>query len=301
LKWRSQEIDSFTVCNPIGYNRGMEREKRLMMRLIRLALEEDRAAADVTTGALARYDGPTKARVFAKAAGVISGTVPFTAVFHAVDRRTRIEILKGDGEGVQPGETIVRIAGSESSILRAERTALNFLQHLSGIATRTRQFVDALSDLPVKLLDTRKTTPGMRCLEKKAVRDGGGSNHRANLEEMALIKENHIAMAGGIGPAVEAVRAFAPGIPLEVEVRDLKELAEALALQVGWIMLDNFSAEQVREAVKINRGRAKLEVSGNVGIENLHQNGKLGVDLISSGALTHSAPALDVSLLIERE
>jgi nicotinate-nucleotide pyrophosphorylase (carboxylating) len=201
---------------------------------------------------------------------------------------------------VLPGDLVLEITGRESSILKGERAALNFLQRLSGVATLTRCFMDKLQPYRTVLLDTRKTTPGMRYLEKKAVRDGGGSNHRLNLEDMAMIKDNHIAMAGGIRPAVERVRTACPGKKIEVEVKDIPELEAALALGVEMVMLDNFPPDQVCRAVALNRGRAKLEISGNVTLENIAEKAASGVDFISVGALTHSFRSLDLSLKIVR-
>jgi nicotinate-nucleotide pyrophosphorylase (carboxylating) len=177
---------------------------------------------------------------------------------------------------------------------------LNFLQRLSGVATLTRQFVEELRPFAVELLDTRKTSPGMRYLEKKAVRHGGGRNHRMNLEDMAMVKDNHIAMAGGIAPAVQRVRAAYPGKKIEVEVKNIAELEEALDLGVDLVMLDNFPLDQARAAVAVNRGRARLEASGNVTLENIGEKAATGVDFISVGALTHSFRSLDLSLKIVR-
>lgn len=278
----------------------MDLERQCLERIVRLALEEDRARDDITTNALIGMDGPARAEVRAKADGIISGIDAFLLAMHLVDATLEIKVEKGDGEPVRPGDLVLEIRGRESSILKAERTALNFLQRLSGVATLTRAFVEKLKPFRAVLLDTRKTTPGMRYLEKKAVRDGGGRNHRLNLEDMAMVKDNHIAMAGGIRPAVELVRAACPGKQIEVEVKDIPELEEALALGVEMIMLDNFPLEQVGRAVALNRGRAKLEVSGNVTLENIAAKAATGVDFVSAGALTHSFHALDLSLKIVR-
>jgi nicotinate-nucleotide pyrophosphorylase (carboxylating) len=217
-----------------------------------------------------------------------------------VDARLEITIRQNDGSAVQAGDLVLEVSGRESSILKGERTALNFLQRLSGVATLTQAFVEKLAPYRAVLLDTRKTTPGMRYLEKKAVRDGGGRNHRLNLEDMAMVKDNHIAMAGGIRPAVERVRADRADKKIEVEVKDLPELEEALALGVEMIMLDNFPRDQIDRAVAVNRGRAKLEISGNVTLENIAEKAATGVDFISAGALTHSFRSLDMSLKIVR-
>jgi nicotinate-nucleotide pyrophosphorylase (carboxylating) len=278
----------------------MDIERSCLKKIIRLALEEDRVEADVTTTALLAFDGPARAEVRAKAAGVISGTSAFEKTMQCVDPDLQVTVAKVDGSSVLPGDLVLEIAGRESSILKGERTALNFLQRLSGVATLTREYVEKLKSCRAVLLDTRKTTPGMRYLEKKAVRDGGGRNHRLNLEDMALVKDNHIRMAGGIGPAVAAVRLAFPGKMIEVEVKNTAELEEALALGVDMVMLDNFGLETARQAVVLNRGRAKLEISGNVALENIAEKAAVGVDFISVGALTHSFRSLDLSLNIVR-
>ncbi|MCX6554742.1 MAG: carboxylating nicotinate-nucleotide diphosphorylase [Candidatus Aminicenantes bacterium] len=278
----------------------MDLEQSCLKKIILLALAEDRVEADVTTRSLLVFDRPARAKVRAKAAGVISGTEVFARTMHSVDPDLKITIAKADGSSVLPGDLVLEIVGRESSILKGERTALNFLQRLSGIATLTRRFVEKLRPYRTVLLDTRKTTPGMRYLEKQAVRDGGGSNHRLNLEDMAMVKDNHIAMAGGIRAAVELVRAACPGKKLEVEVKNIRELEEALALGVEMVMLDNFPPDLATQAVALNRGRAKLEISGNVTLENLAEKAASGVDFISVGALTHSFHSLDLSLDISR-
>jgi nicotinate-nucleotide pyrophosphorylase (carboxylating) len=278
----------------------MDLENQYLERIVRLALAEDRVQADITTNALIDLDGPARAEVRAKAAGVISGTEAFVQTMRQVDPGLEITVHKNDGSVVQAADLVLEVSGRESSILKAERTALNFLQRLSGVATLTRQFVEKLKPYRAVLLDTRKTTPGMRYLEKKAVRDGGGQNHRLNLEDMAMIKDNHIAMAAGIRPAVKRVHDACPDKKIEVEVKDLPELEEALALGVEMIMLDNFPLDQVSLAVALNRGRAKLEISGNVTLENIAAKAATGVDFISAGALTHSFHSLDLSLKIVR-
>ncbi len=278
----------------------MDLESQCLERIVRLALEEDRAQADVTTNALISLDGPARAEVRAKAAGIISGIEAFLLAMLLVDAALEIRVEKSDGDPVRPGDLVLEISGRESSILKAERTALNFLQRLSGVATLTQAFVEKLKPFRTVLLDTRKTTPGMRYLEKKAVRDGGGRNHRLNLEDMAMVKDNHIAMAGGIRPAVERVRAACPGKKIEVEVKDIPELEETLALGVEMIMLDNFPLDLVGRAVALNRGRAKLEISGNVTLENIADKAATGVDFVSAGVLTHSFRSLDLSLKIVR-
>jgi nicotinate-nucleotide pyrophosphorylase (carboxylating) len=273
-------------------------EREMMRRLVALALAEDGVDADVTTNALATFDRPARAEASAKAAGVISGCGPFVETFRQVDPGVRVEIVCGDGGEVEPGDVVARLSGSESSILKGERTALNFLQRLSGVATLTRRYVEALKPFKTVLLDTRKTTPGMRGLEKKAVRDGGGTNHRLNLADMAMVKDNHIAMAGSIAAAVAEVRRFSPAVRIEVEVKNLDELEQALACGIDWIMLDNFPPDLARRAVAAVSGRSKLEISGNVTLETIAERAALGVDFISVGALTHSFRSLDLSLNI---
>jgi nicotinate-nucleotide pyrophosphorylase (carboxylating) len=278
----------------------MDLERECLQKIVRLALEEDRARHDVTTGSLADLDRRARAEVRAKAAGVVSGIEPFLMVMREVDPALESEVFLGDGCEVKAGDLVLEVCGRESSILRAERTALNFLQRLSGVATLTRRFVEKLRPFRALLLDTRKTTPGMRYLEKQAVRHGGGRNHRLNLEDMAMVKDNHIAMAGGITPAVRRVRAAWPQKAIEVEVKDIAELEEALSLGVELVMLDNFPLELAAEAARLNRGRAKLEISGNVTLENVADKAATGVDFISVGALTHSFLSLDLSLKIVR-
>jgi len=271
--------------------------KTLTQQLIEMALLEDRVLTDVTTNSLLEFDRIVNARVTAKEEGNISGTRVFCDTFKTVDSQTEINILKEDGSRVKPGDTVLEIRGKESSILKAERTALNFLQRLSGIASLTAKFVQQLDSTGTTLLDTRKTTPGMRLLEKKAVKDGGGSNHRMDLEDMAMIKDNHIKMAGSISRAVEQVKEHAPGKKIEVEVKNLEELAEALAKDVHIIMLDNFRNQLLDDAVEMKKGHpVKYEISGNVTLETIAAKAVPGIDYISVGALTHSFKSLDLSL-----
>jgi nicotinate-nucleotide pyrophosphorylase (carboxylating) len=282
---------------------GQPFEEQLMQEIINLALTEDRVRDDVTTNSLKDYDNQVTAAVIAKENGIISGTGVFINTFITVDPLVSINVFKCDGREVKKGDIVLEIKGMESSILEAERTALNFLQRLSGIATLTKKFVDKLKPYHTTLLDTRKTTPGMRYLEKKAVRDGGGTNHRLNLEDMAMVKDNHIEMAGTISNAVKKIREKFPGKKIEVEVKNLTELDEALSLEVDMIMLDNFNIGMLKEAVQTvkqsqYRHRAKLEISGNVDLENIAEKAAVGVDFISVGALTHSFTSLDLSLKI---
>jgi nicotinate-nucleotide pyrophosphorylase (carboxylating) len=270
-------------------------------RLIGAALSEDlgERGMDVTTEAVVDKDLMGEARVIAKSRGVLSGTAAAERVFHMVRPPCEYFALVPDGARLEPGDEAVRIVGSLSSILMAERTALNFLQRLSGIATLTRRYADALAPYPgVTLLDTRKTTPGLRFLERAAVRDGGGHNHRDGLWDAILIKDNHVAAAGGVTEAIG--RARRARMPVEVEVDTLEQLVEALAAGAEMILLDNMSPEQMRRAVELTAGRAKLEASGGMTLEGAVAAAKTGVDRISVGALTHSAPALDLSLEVTK-
>lgn len=275
-------------------------KESLIRQIINLALTEDKVWDDVTTDSLMAYDTNVTASVTAKEDGIISGTEIFTAVFQAIDPKITVNILKSDGSPIKTGEIVLEIKGMESSILKAERTALNFLQRLSGIASLTHQYVEKLKPFQVTLLDTRKTTPGMRYLEKKAVKDGGGTNHRMNLEDMAMVKDNHLTMAGSISKAINEIRQKFPRKKIEVEVRDLNELEEALSITpaIDMIMLDNFDPALLKEASRINNHRVKLEISGKVNLENIEEKAAAGIDFISVGALTHSFKSLDFSLNI---
>lgn len=266
------------------------------------ALDEDRAGEDVTTLAVVPEGAAAEGRVLFRSGGVVAGTVPFDESFRAVDRSVRVKWERGEGERAEAGETVCRVRGAASSLLRGERAALNFLMRLSGIATFTARFVDAVRGTDVEILDTRKTTPGLRVIEKFAVRAGGGTNHRMDLSALALIKENHIQIAGGIAAAVGAVRARSPKIAVEVEVENLEQLEEALALGVERIMLDNFDIAGIKEAVRRVRSSGVstyIELSGGVDLERAAEAAPLGVNGISIGALTHSAPAADFSFLFE--
>ena len=264
--------------------------------LIEQALREDVGPGDVTTRAVIPPGVRGKGAILVKAHGVICGLQVAAEVFRAVDERISFRPRVREGEPVQPGDVVAEVEGPLRGILTAERTALNFLARLSGIATLTARFVDAVAPYRAVILDTRKTTPGWRVLEKYAVRCGGGRNHRMGLYDMVLIKDNHIAACGSISEAVRRVRAAGVGVPVEVEVKNLDELREALKLGVDRILLDNFSVEDIAEAVKIAEGRVPLEASGGVTLDNVAAIAATGVDYISVGALTHSAPALDLSL-----
>jgi nicotinate-nucleotide pyrophosphorylase (carboxylating) len=272
--------------------------------LITAALEEDVGPGDWTTAWTVDPESRSRARILAKESGVIAGAEVARAVFLRVDPDLEVEIEKRDGDAVESGDLVMRVAGRAASILTAERVALNFLQRLSGTATLTRRFVDAVAGTGAAILDTRKTTPGFRALEKAAVAAGGGRNHRFGLHDMVLIKENHIAAAGGITAAVERVRAHnTADLAVEVEVTNLDELREALDAGVDRVLLDNMSNELLRRAVDLSRAhgrRVETEASGGITIDSVRAIAECGVDFISVGGLTHSAPALDLSLLIDR-
>jgi len=266
--------------------------------LIDLAIAEDIGPGDATSDSILPADLVLHGRIFAKASGVVAGLPVAEAVFSRVGPDLRFTSHVRDGDPVEPGDLVAEVVGPGRRMLAAERTVLNFLQRLSGIATLTRAFVGGVSGTGATILDTRKTHPGYRVLEKYAVRMGGGENHRRGLYDMILIKENHIEAAGSITAAVERAREAYPALPIEVEVKNLDELREVLPLDVDRIMLDNMSLDQMREAAQIAAGRTPLEASGNVDLERVSAIAATGVDYISVGALTHSAPALDLSMLV---
>ncbi|MDQ6877450.1 MAG: carboxylating nicotinate-nucleotide diphosphorylase [Candidatus Dormibacteraeota bacterium] len=270
-------------------------------RVVAAALAEDLGErdVDVTTRSVIDADLMGEAMIVARKSGVLSGSDAAARVFDMIRPRGDYVALVPDGKPLHAGDPVAKITGPLSTILVGERTALNFLQRLSGIATLTRRYVDALSQFPnVTLLDTRKTTPGLRFLERAAVRAGGGRNHRDGLWDAILIKDNHVAAAGGVTEAVRRARKAA--MPVEVEVETLEELAEALDSGAEIVLLDNMPAELMREAVEITGGRAQLEASGGMTMEGAVAAARAGVDRISVGALTHSAPALDLSLEVSR-
>jgi nicotinate-nucleotide pyrophosphorylase (carboxylating) len=268
--------------------------------IIDRALAEDVGGGDVTTQATVPETARARGTIRQKAPGVISGLAAAEAVFRRVDPDVSIERLGPEGEWRDAGSLVLRVEGSARGLLTAERTALNFLGRLSGIATKTARVVHAVGPGGAKILDTRKTTPGLRRLEKQAVKDGGGVNHRIGLFDFILIKENHAAAAGGVGAAVRRAREARPDLPLGVEVRDTAEIAEALEAGAPWLLLDNMTPDEVRAAVAQVDGRAELEVSGRVDEETVLVYATIsGVDYVSMGALTHSAPALDLSLILE--
>lgn len=271
----------------------------LIDRLIDLAIEEDIATGDVTTNSIIPAQSRSTAEMKMKADGVVSGLEIARRVYERFDRDIRWEPLVKDGETVRKGDIILRIEASYRCLLLGERLSLNILQRMSGIATETARYVRELAGTHTRLLDTRKTAPGLRVLDKMAVKDGGGTNHRMGLYDMAMIKDNHIKVAGGITRAVEAVRTQIPsGMKIEVEVTDLAEVREALAAKADIIMFDNMSNEAMAEAVKIISGQAQTEASGNMSIPRLKEVAATGVDFISVGALTHSVTALDISMNI---
>jgi len=277
----------------------------LLRRLAEQALLEDGAWQDVTTGPLVPREQKGRAIILAKEEGVLCGLPMAEAVFRALDPSLLFQPQLPEGARLSRGQVVATIEGSLSPILRAERTALNFLQRLSGIATATARLVEAIGELPCQLRDTRKTTPGLRLLERYAVRVGGGTNHRFNLAEGILIKDNHLAALRarglGIADAVRMVREAAPRpMKVEVEVTTVEEAREALAAGADELLLDNMPPAEMRTIVEMARGRGvKLEASGGIRLENVRQVAETGVDYISSGAITHSAKALDISLEIE--
>ena len=263
---------------------------------IRRALAEDIGSGDVTTNTIVPPDALLRGRIVAKQKGVIAGLDIAESVWLMLDERVSFSKKTTDGASVENRTIVAEVAGSARALLTGERVALNFLGRMSGIATLTRQFVDAVSTTRAVILDTRKTAPGLRFTDKLAVRLGGGRNHRAGLFDMVLIKDNHIDFAGSITAAVTRVRDSGTALEIEVEARTLNHVREALALGVERILLDNMTFELMREAVQICAGRAKLEASGNVSLENVLEVARTGVDYISVGALTHSPRVFDVSL-----
>ena len=267
---------------------------------IRLALEEDLGAGDITTASIVPDDARAHARLVAKQEGIVAGLDVAEAVFLELDRSVSFKALVSEGSQISSGQVLAEIGGPAGAILSAERTALNFLGRMSGIATLTRQFVDAVAGTPARILDTRKTAPGLRAFDKLAVRRGGGENHRLGLYDMILIKDNHIDFAGSLVKAVRRARAAETGLEIEVEARTLEDVRAALDAGARRILLDNMSPTMMKKAVAINRGKARLEASGNVSLENVREIAQTSVDDISVGALTHSARVFDVSLELIR-
>lgn len=271
-------------------------------QIIDTALAEDLASGDVTTGVLIPPDLEGRPYILVKDDGVLAGMEVAQAVFRHVDPALRVEVLIKDGATIRNGDVVATIAGNVAGILRAERTALNFLCHLSGIATETAHYVAAVKGSKARITDTRKTTPGMRVLEKYAVRMGGGQSHRMHLGDWVLIKDNHLAALGSLGlglkGAIERARRGST-LKVEVEVGSVGEAEEAMSAGADIIMLDNMALGEIKQVVNLARGRAIIEASGGITLENVHQVAGAGVDLISVGAITHSAKALDLSLELE--
>jgi nicotinate-nucleotide pyrophosphorylase (carboxylating) len=266
--------------------------------LVRRALDEDLGTGDVTTMATVDPGRQARAELIAKSDCVLCGVDIAEETFRRVDPRIIVIRLREDGTRCTPGEMVARITGPAGPLLTAERTALNFLQHLSGIATLTRRFVDAAAGR-IRILDTRKTTPTFRALEKYAVRCGGGENHRIGLYDAILIKDNHVRLAGGVAEAVRRAHAKAPTLEIEVEAQSLEQVDDAISAGADIVLLDNLSTADITEAVRRIDHRAKTEISGGVTLSRLPELAATGADCVSVGALTHSAPAADLSLEIE--
>ncbi|MEY6431434.1 carboxylating nicotinate-nucleotide diphosphorylase [Thioalkalicoccus limnaeus] len=267
----------------------------LIAAQVRLALDEDLGRGDLTA-ALIPADQRSQGEVVARDEAILCGGAWFETVFRLLDPRIEIRWTAGDGQSVAAGQTLCRLAGPSRALLTGERTALNYLQTLSGTATRVRRYVEALAGLPVRLLDTRKTLPGLRVQQKYAVLCGGGHNHRLGLFDAILIKENHIRAAGSITAALAAARALPYQVPIEIEVESLTDLEEALAAGAPRVLLDNFTLPQLRQAVNLNAGRARLEASGGVTLASIRAIAESGVDDISVGDLTKDVTAVDLSL-----
>jgi nicotinate-nucleotide pyrophosphorylase (carboxylating) len=283
----SEEISEFVASLGLGNE---------IVDSICRALNEDIGSGDVTTTSIVPPEASAVARIIAKQDGVLSGLVVAQAAFLLLSSEIRFPAMLSDGAQVVHGQTLLELTGPAAAILTGERTALNFLARMSGIATLTRSFVDSVAGTGAVILDTRKTAPGLRTLDKFAVKHGGGDNHRFGLYDMMLIKNNHIDFAGSLSRAVDLARAGAHNLEIEIEARSIEEVQEALTLGVKRILLDNMSLDEMRQAVALCAGRAKLEASGNVSLESVRAIAETGVDFISVGALTHSAKAFDASL-----
>ncbi len=284
----------------------MSSSKSQIEEIVDRALAEDLGKGDVTTEALIPGDRRGTGFIVAKKEGILAGIEVAKQVFHRVDPELKVEILLEDGARVKPGGKVAKVSGSIANILKAERVALNFPQRLSGIASETNRYVERVEGLPVRIMDTRKTTPGLRSLEKYAVRVGGGENHRMNLGDGILIKDNHLAALRSQGLNIKEIiakaRQNAPQrLPVEVEVGTVSEALEAVEAGANIVMLDNMNLEDMRKAVKSIHGRALIEASGGITLGNVRAVAETGVDFISIGALTHSATALDISLELEAQ
>jgi len=282
----------------------MSPTKLWIEEIIDLALAEDLGKGDITTEALISSNQQGTGIIVAKEAGILAGIGAANQVFYRVDPELKGESLRIDGVKVKPGTKVAKISGSIASILKAERVALNFLQHLSGIASETNRYVEKVEGLPVRIMDTRKTTPSLRSLEKYAVRVGGGTSHRMNLGDGVLIKDNHLITLRSLGLNIKEIIAKAKQsapqlLPVEVEVRTVPEALEVVEAGADIVMLDNMSLEDMRKAVKSIHGRALIEASGGITLDNVRAVAETGVNFISIGALTHSARALDISLELE--
>lgn len=280
--------------------------RMIYIPLIKKAVKEDMGKnGDVTTDSIISPNKKGRAVLKAKSDGIICGLHVFEDTFFYIDKELKIETFFNDGDRIVKGDIVAVIKGSLNSILKAERTALNFIQRMSGISTCANQFAEAVKGTKAEILDTRKTLPGFRTLDKYAVKTGGAKNHRIGLFDMFLIKDNHISAAGGITKAVEKALKFRKkkGLDskIEVEIKNIEEFKEAVKLDVDWIMLDNMNVEDIKKCVKLNKGKKKLEISGNVNLERVRELAETGADYISVGALTHSVKAMDLSLLVEQE
>jgi len=290
-------MDGSTTGQSVDVSSILDVELRAqILECINRALDEDIFTGDVTTESIVPLDAILLGNIVAKQAGVVAGLKVSRMVFQQLSADISVTANVSDGSFVEPGMILARVSGSARALLTGERTALNLLGRMSGIATLTRQFVEAVAGTKAVILDTRKTAPGLRAVDKLAVRLGGGQNHRTGLFDMVLIKDNHIDFAGSITAAVERVRATGTKLEIEVEARSLDDLREALSLDVERVLLDNMTTEKMREAVTLTAGRAKLEASGNITLQNVRAVAETGVDFISVGMLTHSAPVFDVSL-----
>lgn len=277
----------------------MKTKDELIDDLLNLAFAEDVGDGDHTTLSTIPADAMGKQRLIIKEEGIVSGVEIAKKVFAKFDPSLKVTVMINDGERVKPGDVVFEVEGPVRSLLQTERTMLNIMQRMSGVATMTAKYQDKLKGLKTKVLDTRKTTPGMRMLEKEAVKTGGGKNHRIGLFDMILIKDNHVDFAGGIPQAVKAAKDYVAklgrDLKIEVEVRNTDEILQALEAGVDRIMLDNFTPERTREAVKLINGRTEIESSGGITLDTLRDYAECGVDFISVGALTHSVKGLDMS------
>lgn len=277
-----------------------ELELKAAQTLIEIALKEDVGDGDITTDNIIPAETRRKAKMVAKADGIVAGLPVAEMVFKSLDPQMTWKVLTPEGSSIKKGDIMVEFEGTYRALLTGERTALNFLQRMSGIATMSAKYAEAVKDFKTVILDTRKTLPGFRMLDKYAVKTGGASNHRIGLFDMAMIKDNHIEVAGGIANAVNAVRSnIKSGIQIEVETTTLAQVQEALDAGADIIMLDNMNTETMKKGVELIAGRAKVEASGNMTLERLREVAATGVDFISIGALTHSVSALDISQRLE--